>query len=54
LTACQLAGQLALAVYSESKTFPRHEQFGLTSQIRRAAVSVPAIIVEGCAYAWAT
>jgi four helix bundle protein len=54
LTAFQLADELALADYSESKAFPRNEQFGLTAQIRRAAVSVPANIFEGCADAWAT
>jgi four helix bundle protein len=36
-----------LAIYHESKTFPRHELFGITSQLRRAAVSVSCNIAEG-------
>ncbi|WP_218126700.1 four helix bundle protein [Siphonobacter aquaeclarae] len=34
--------------YSSSNTFPRSELYGLTSQIRRAALSIPANICEGC------
>ena len=49
LRAFELADNLALAIYKHTATFPRDEQFGLTSQMRRAAVSVPSNIVEGCA-----
>jgi four helix bundle protein len=40
--------RLALAVYSVTKKFPREEVYGLTSQIRRACVSIAANIAEGC------
>ena len=40
---------LAIEIYNLSKRFPRNESFGLTSQIRRAAVSVPSNIAEGAA-----
>ena len=42
------AHHLALAVYRASESFPKAERFGLTSQIRRSAFSVPANIAEGC------
>jgi len=44
----QKAHELALAVYEASARFPREEVYALTSQIRRAAASVPSNIVEGC------
>ena len=43
----QRAMQLTVAIYRLTKGFPREEIYGLTSQIRRAAVSVPSNIAEG-------
>ncbi len=43
----QKAHQLVLEVYTITKTFPKDETFGITSQLRRAIVSVAANIVEG-------
>ena len=47
LKAWQKAHALALAIYKVSADFPVVEQFGLTSQIRRAAVSITSNIAEG-------
>jgi four helix bundle protein len=49
LRAFELADQVAFHVYKLTKNFPDEEKYGITSQIRRAAVSVPSNIVEGCA-----
>ncbi len=42
------AHRLTLDVYSATEAFPSKEQYGLTSQIRRACSSIPANIAEGC------
>lgn len=47
LNAWQKSYALALAVYQASRAFPRAEVFGLTSQLRRASISIPANIAEG-------
>lgn len=47
LIAWQKAHDLALKVYKITNDFPPRENFGLTSQIRRAVLSVPTNIVEG-------
>ena len=47
LVAWQEAVRLVKLVYQETASFPRDEIFGLTSQIRRSAVSIPANIAEG-------
>lgn len=47
IEAWKLADDLTVAIYQATQSFPREEMYGLTSQLRRAACSVPANIVEG-------
>ncbi|MDR3504891.1 MAG: four helix bundle protein [Acidocella sp.] len=47
LVVWQRAMQLTIKVYKLTQGFPREEQLGLTSQLRRAAVSIPSNIAEG-------
>jgi len=49
LRAFELADAIVLELYAATKSFPKEEQFGLTSQLRRAALSIASNIVEGCA-----
>ena len=48
LSVWQKAHAVTLAVYRVTAEWPKHEMFTLTSQARRAAISVPANIAEGC------
>jgi four helix bundle protein len=48
LNVWQESHKLTLEIYEISKSFPKEELFGLTSQMRRAASSVPTNIAEGC------
>ena len=47
IEARRLADDLTVSVYEHTRSFPKQEIYGLTSQLRRAAYSVPANIVEG-------
>ena len=47
IKAWQFADNLAIEVYSITKSFPKEESYGITSQLRRAVISVPTNIAEG-------
>jgi len=44
----QVAHKVACEIYRETANFPKTEAYGLTSQLRRSAASIPANIAEGC------
>jgi four helix bundle protein len=48
IKAWEKSHQLALATYKATQSFPSDERFGLISQARRAATSIPTNIAEGC------
>ncbi len=47
LAVWQKAHNLVLSIYSSTLSFPKEEMYGLTSQLRRASISIPTNIVEG-------
>ena len=47
IKAWKLADDMVMSVYSQTRRFPKEELYGITSQLRRAAVSVPTNIAEG-------
>ena len=47
IKAWQYTDDLAVLVYSKTKSFPKEELYGITSQLRRAVVSIPTNIAEG-------
>lgn len=49
LRAFELADEIVILIYRLTAKFPKEEVFGLTSQMRRAGISIPSNIVEGCA-----
>ena len=51
IEAWKLADDFTVAIYERTRSFPREELYGITSQLRRAVSSVPANIVEGSARA---
>lgn len=48
LNVWQKSHRLALQIYTVSKQLPSAERYGIISQMRRAALSIPTNIVEGC------
>ncbi|MGA9525763.1 MAG: four helix bundle protein [Myxococcaceae bacterium] len=42
------AHKVVLTIYSQTRSFPSDERFGVTSQLRRAAMSIPTNLAEGC------
>jgi four helix bundle protein len=48
LTVWRKAHRLVLQVYKVTRTFPIEERYGLAAQMRRAAVSIPSNVAEGC------
>ena len=47
MTAYQKGMELVKAIYTPTRGFPKEELYGLTSQIRRAGISIPSNIAEG-------
>jgi four helix bundle protein len=47
LEAWQIGMEFVVSIYSVTRTFPREETFGLTAQLRRAAVAIPSNVSEG-------